>query len=96
MDTGTLTPRTNNTVEAMRFTGSFGQPNGFGSVLLAEVKQDGRLVLTLTYNRHGETNASVWSVELDSSQRNALAALASRYQPRLYERIDNLIPGDRP
>lgn len=85
MEVGSLTPKSNDLVEAMRFTGAFGQSDGFGSVLLAEVKKDGRLVLTLTYQMNGQEH--FWSVELDDSQRNALVAFAGKYQPRLFERV---------
>ena len=86
MKVGNLTPRTNSLIKGFRFTGSFGQKNGgFGSVLEASVKCDGRLVLTLTYESiEGERT---WSVELDNEQRRKLAELASCYEPKLFERI---------
>ena len=77
MYTGNLTPRTNNTIEAIRFTGSFAQPEGFGSVL-----EDGRLVLTLSWKTHPD-----YTVGLDNAQRGVLAKLAATYQPMLYEFI---------
>jgi hypothetical protein len=88
MDKGTLTPRSNTLVEAIRFTGAFGQPDGFGSVLLAEVKQDGRLVLTTTWKMDKDGKEMTWTVELDNEQRKILAELAGRYQPKLYEKVD--------
>jgi hypothetical protein len=86
MEHGTLTSRSNGTVEAYRFTGQFGQPDGFGSVLTARVKTDGRLVLTLVYLSVDVERT--WTVELDTYQRGVLGQLCNRYQPRLYERID--------
>lgn len=87
MNKGTLTPRTNDEVEAMRFSGGFGQPDGFASVLTASVRQDGGLCLTLEF-RPGPGDASgFWSVMLTNEQRRVLAALLGRYHPRLYETI---------
>lgn len=85
MNKGTLTPRSNNEVEAMRFSGGFGQPDGFSSVLTASIRTSGEACLTLEYENGGHIHQ--WSVMLTDEQRNALSALLGRYQPRLYERI---------
>lgn len=87
MYTGNLTPRTNTTIEAIRFTGSFGHPDGFGSVLEAAVKEDGRLVLTLSWKTYPDPTVRIWTVELDNAQRGVLAKLTAAYQPMLYECI---------
>lgn len=87
MKTGKLTPKTNDTMDSMRFTGGFGQPSGFGSVLTATVKEDGGLCLTLNYKMDMSDGEHMWSVELNNEQRNALGSMISKYQPVLYERI---------
>ena len=92
MKTGTLTPRTNKTVDAMRFSGGFAQPDGFASVLTVTVNQSGDACLTLEYRTGVPGNDSgqvqMWSVTLNDHQRNALGAMLSRYQPRDYERFE--------
>jgi hypothetical protein len=89
METGKLTPRTNSTVSEMRFTGNFGLPGGFGSVLTAGIRRDGRAVLTLTYTTEldGRTHEHMWSVELDNEQRRVLGALLASYEPTLWEKV---------
>jgi len=90
MRTGNLTPRCNSIVKALRFSGGFGQPDGFGSVLEASVCKDGRLVLTLVYKSGIGPDAEhehMWSVELTNEQRLALAQLAADYQPVLFEEV---------
>jgi hypothetical protein len=84
---GTLTPKTNKVIEEMRFTGGFGQPTGFGSVLIASVREDGSACLSLhfsTGNFSGKFD-HFWSVILTNEQRRALSELLARYQPRLFE-----------
>ena len=89
MRTGKLTPRTNNTICAARFTGSFGQPNGFGSILEAAVREDGRLVLTCIWKDHLDNSKEcMWTIELDSAQRNKLVDLVGQYQPIFVERME--------
>ena len=89
METGTLTPRSNNIVRAMRFSGGFGQPDGFGSVLVADVRKSGDACLTLTYRMPtGNQEERTWSVILTSTQRHALAALLGDYEPALFETIE--------
>jgi hypothetical protein len=85
--TGTLTPRSNDNVEEMRFTGAFGQPSGFGSVLTVSVRRSGEACLTLNFSPDsGDKKDHMWSVMLTNEQRNELSALLGRYQPTLYER----------
>jgi hypothetical protein len=79
MFTGKLTPRSNNIVDSMRFSGAFGQPDGFGSVLDVIVNKAGEACFTLHYEER------MWSVTLTNEQRNALAKMLSNYQPCLYE-----------
>jgi len=87
MNTGTLTPRSNNNICTTRFSGGFGQPDGFASILEARVKQDGGLCLTLTY-RMVDSQEHTWSIELTNEQRGALIDAISGYEPRLWEEID--------
>ena len=87
MKTGTLTPKANNIEDAMRFSGCFGQPDGFGSMLDVTVNTEGKACLTLTWKTDtsgGEEKR--WSITLDSDQRNALASMLAKYQPRTWER----------
>lgn len=83
METGTLTPRSADIVDEFRFSGNFGQPDGFGSVLTASVRRDGSLCLRLNYDLNGKE--MFWAVELTSEQREILTSLTNRYRPRLYE-----------
>ncbi len=85
MNTGTLTPRANSTIKAMRFTGAFGQPDGFGSILEAAIRTDGRAVLTAKWK---DTNEHQWTVELDNEQRKTLAALLACYEPTMSEEVE--------
>ncbi len=80
MDTGNLTPRSNDTVTEMRFSGNFGQPDGFGSVFTAKVNTAGEACLTLEYGEGKQ-----WSVMLTDSQRQALASMLGIYKPILFE-----------
>ena len=82
--TGKLTPKTNSTVLGMRFSGAFGQTNGFGSMLEAEVKTDGRLVLTLKY-KDIDSHIHQWSIDLTNEQRRALGEMILNYEPCLFE-----------
>jgi hypothetical protein len=83
LETGTLTPRSADIVEEIRFSGGFGQPDGFASVLIASVRTDGSLCLRLDYR--GIDHIQVWAVELTNEQREAIAGLTNRYRPRVYE-----------
>ena len=83
MNTGTLTPRSNDSVDEMRFSGGFGQPDGFSSVLTVSVRRSGDVALILNYRVHG--NEQMWSVMLTNEQRNVLAEMIGRYQPTLHE-----------
>ena len=85
METGKLTPKSNDTMQKMRFTGHFGQPDGFGSVLEARVNRHGYAYLSLTYKSSGEER--VWSMELDNEQRRALGQMMLKFEPTLYEII---------
>ena len=69
----------------MRFSGSFGQPDGFDSILTAIVKEDGGLCLTLNYKCDYEER--MWSIELDNEQRKVLRDHIDGYEPRLWEVI---------
>lgn len=86
MFTGNLTPKSNDKVVAMRFTGAFGQSDGFGSVLNVEINKAGHASLTLFYNP--PSGATFWAVELDSEQRRALAVLLMTYEPKTFERYE--------
>jgi hypothetical protein len=87
MDKGNLTPRANTLMQCVLLVHLVNQ---FGSVLLAEVKQDGRLALTATWKMDGgkDNKEMTWTVELDNAQRNVLAEFMSKYQPKLYEKVE--------
>jgi len=91
METGTLTPRSNDIVDEMRFSGGFGQPDGFGSVLTASMRKSGDAALTLVW-RDLQGHEQTWSVVLAPGQKDALGQFLTRYQPRLYERITKTEP----
>ena len=93
---GTLTPRSSDVVTEMRFSGSFGQPDGFGSVLVAGVRRDGNACLSLHYStgHFGGKLDHFWAVELTGEQRKALAALLVSYEPRLFESTTEGKPGE--
>ena len=87
MNTGKLTPKSNTTVAAMRFSGNFAQPNGFGSVLTVKINEAGDAALTLVYKGVND-GEHMWSVMLDNTQRAMLANFLLSYKPRTYETID--------
>ena len=93
---GTLTPKSSEIVDEMRFSGNFGQPTGFGSVLIVQVRRDGEACLSLHYStgNFGEKLAHFWSVMLTHDQRLVLANFLKGYQPRLYERTGSGDNGD--
>lgn len=86
MEKGKLTPRSNDCVDAMRFSGGFGQPDGFASVLDVKVNRGGEVCLTLAHRVSGDER--IWSVMLTDSQRHALAAMLASYKPRTFERYE--------
>ncbi len=89
MKTGKLTPRTNATVRRVRYTGNFGQPTGFGSVLEVSQHEDGTAHLTLCFKNDLRPDEQMWSVQLTNEQRNHLAAWLAQYQPRLFEVVED-------
>ena len=84
---GRLDPRSNSDVIRMRFTGSFGQPDGFGSILDAAVKTSGNCSLTLVWKHETSPDEKMWSVELTNEQRKALGQMLMSYEPVLFEEI---------
>lgn len=91
MNKGTLTPQSSDVVRDMRFTGGFGQPDGFASTLTALVRKSGALCLTLDYRVNDREQ--MWSVELTSEQRHTLAELLLSYEPRHWEAINKGLDG---
>jgi len=89
MKTGLLTPRTNSTIQSKRYSGGFGQPDGFGSVLTVDVRQDGRLNLNLTYRNGFSGPERTWNCELTNEQRKDLAGWIGEYDPILVEDLPN-------
>lgn len=88
MFTGNLTPKDNDTVKEMIFTGSFAQPNGFGSVLTARINTEGNLELSLTFTTDfGSSKETMWGIILNCEQRRALGNLALSYEPVHFEEI---------
>jgi hypothetical protein len=87
MNTGALTPRSNTTIQAMRFSGGFGQPDGFASVLIVRVAESGEVSLTLDYRTHPDTAYHQWSVQLTNEQRVTLANFLLSYKPTLWESL---------
>jgi hypothetical protein len=85
MEKGKLTPRTGSVVASMRFAGGFGQPDGFGSILRADIRTGGDLCLVLNYKLHD--HETFWAVELTNEQRKKLAEFILSYDPVLYENI---------
>ena len=85
--TGGLTARSNNSEVAFRYSGAFGQPNGFGSVLEVKVNSSGDLALTLHYKTDLDKQDHLWSVMLTNEQRKHLAELLGSYDPVLWEEI---------
>jgi hypothetical protein len=65
-----------------RYSGGFGQPDGFASVLTATVNKDGDLSLTLNYRVN--SREEVWTVILTSEQRRHLASMLVQHEPKLY------------
>lgn len=88
MITGELTPRSNDSVSVMRYTGGFGQPDGFGGVLTVTINQAGDVYFTLEY-RAGDGAEHQWSVGLTNEQRRALITQLLGYEPKLFEVIQS-------
>lgn len=89
MEKGNLTPRSNDTIDEMRFSGGFGQPDGFASVLTVRVNRAGEAYFTLCYRKdfHVDRNEDMWSVGLSNEQRMVLSSMLGAYKPTLYEVI---------
>jgi len=89
LNTGELTPKSNSKVDAMRFSGALGQPDGFGSVLDVTINVAGDATLTLQWKQGlGDKQGAInmWSVTLNERQRDALGQMLCKYQTRHYER----------
>lgn len=80
MNTKNLTSKSNDSVIEARFTGSFGQPDGFGSVLTLIINKAGNATLTLNY-KDVDNIERMWSVMLDNEQRRKLANMLTTYEP---------------
>ena len=86
MKTGKLTPKSNNVMAARRYSGSFGQPDGFGSVLAVTIHNDGEIQLTLTWKSESASAERQWSVRLTNEQRKNLGHfLSTEFEPVLWE-----------
>ena len=85
LPTGGLTPRSNSKEVAYRYTGGFGQPDGFASVLEVTVNRAGDLALTLHHTSGLDNHAHLWSVMLTNEQRKHLSGLIASYDPVLWE-----------
>ena len=83
---GNLTPRSNTPEVEMRYTGSFGQPDGFGSILDVKVYSSGELCLKI-HNVDADGKSRSWAVQLTSEQRKHLAATLIQFEPVLWEEI---------
>ena len=85
MNTGNLTPKSNDTVLYQKYTGNFGQPDGFGSILELKVNTNGDLCLTLHYTTLGDKK--MWSVMLNNEQREHMAEVISKenYHPVFWD-----------
>ena len=86
MKTGNLTPRSNDEVKTVRYSGNFGQPTGFNSILEASVRGSGEASLGLVY-RGLDGGEQTWTVMLTSEQRRHLANLLNSYEPTLWEEV---------
>ncbi len=88
METGNLTPRSNNTVAGARYSGSFGPVNGFGSVLEVTINTEGKTTFTLHYSADFDGKKEhMWSVILDNEQRRHLSDMLKSYEPKLIEEL---------
>ncbi len=88
MDKGNLTARSNNKIASFRYSGGFGQPDGFASVLTVSVNKEGNLTLSLTYKRSDlSSEEHFWAVTLTDSQRQHLASWIGEHKPQLWEEI---------
>lgn len=86
MNTDGLTPRSNTIKSQIRYTGNFGQPDGFASVLEVTVHEDGEAQLTLNYRTDIGTrnDERMWSIRLTETQIDRLIKQLSHYHPTLW------------
>ena len=77
-----LDPKSNDTVVKARFSGGFGQPDGFESILTVSVNRHGNATFHLAY-KIVNTDQS-WAVILDNDQRRELIRLLSEHEPTLW------------
>ena len=90
MNTGDLDSRSNDTKIQVLYTGDFGQPDGFGSVLSVTINSAGETALKLDYKGMNQEERS-WTVTLTNEQRQHLAHILGLYSPKLSNIIeDNL------
>lgn len=85
METGNLTPKSNNTVANMRFTGEFGQPGGFGSVLGVRLNNAGHVDFNICSRGWNDDKEKSCHCNLNNEQRKALIKMLSSHEPVLYE-----------
>jgi len=87
LPSGNLTPRSNSDTFCRRYSGGFGQPDGFGSVLDVRVNKAGDLCFTLYYKTGFPSSPNMWSVTLTNEQRKNLGAGISNPEldPTLWE-----------
>lgn len=84
--TGKLTSRSNDTVAERRYSGDFGQPSGFGSVLEVRINKSGAVAFLLHYLAF-DGNPMMWCVNLTNEQRLNLSEFLSTktFEPKLWE-----------
>lgn len=80
MKTGNLTPRSESII--------FGQPDGFNSILVIDIRKSGKSYLTISW-RDSNNNICFQSVGLSNEQRKQLASVLLSYEPTLWEEIQN-------
>ncbi len=87
MKQGNLTARSNNKITSFRYSGGFGQPDGFASILTVTVNNEGYLALSLVYRKGGGISSEehFWTVNLTNSQRQHLAGWIGEHKPQLWE-----------
>ena len=89
MQTGKLTPKSNDIKRCARYSGSFGPQDGFGSILEATVNTGGEVCLSLIYKTdHYGSKENIWGVMLTNEQRKHLSKLLASYEPTLWEEIN--------
>ena len=78
LPTGRLTPKSNDVLAKRQYTGGFGQPDGFGSILVVDIRRSGDACLTLHYRSDPSGGPpKMWSVMLDNEQRKNLGKFLS-------------------